>query len=244
MPETIAALFFAHVLADYVFQTKTMVARKHEPAFLAYHGLIVLVTAILATGSIAWPIFALSLSHMFIDWLKTRAKDDARAHLADQLAHLIVLTAVGYWQSDIWQAGIWAGAPLWVPHMLLLSAGAIYATRAGGFAVGLLMKPFGNPFVGVSLHGGGALIGQLERGLIYILMIAGQPIGIGFLVASKSILRFESAKKGPAAKNTQRSEYVIIGTLASFGWAIVTSLFVLLVLNALPALDWLQLSFE
>lgn len=39
-------------------------------------------------------------------------------------------------------------------------------------------------------------------------------IGIGFLVAAKSILRFEEAKKQKLA------EYVLIGTLLSFSLAI------------------------
>ncbi len=67
------------------------------------------------------------------------------------------------------------------------------------------------------LKNGGKLIGQLERLLILILIYIGQPIGIGFLIAAKSILRFEEAKKHKVA------EYVIIGTLLSFTLAIMFS---------------------
>ena len=41
-----------------------------------------------------------------------------------------------------------------------------------------------------SLPKGGRLIGRLERAMILMLVIAGQPDGIGFLIAAKSMLRF------------------------------------------------------
>ena len=45
----------------------------------------------------------------------------------------------------------------------------------------------------------------------------GQPEGVGLLLAAKSILRFSD-------KNARaHTEYVIIGTLLSFGWAIITA---------------------
>ena len=62
------------------------------------------------------------------------------------------------------------------------------------------------------------MIGLLERALIFLMVLAGQPAGIGFLIAAKSVLRFDTASKDQRA-----SEYVIIGTLASFGWALLVS---------------------
>ncbi|MGH8017115.1 MAG: hypothetical protein ACREIA_02310 [Opitutaceae bacterium] len=65
------------------------------------------------------------------------------------------------------------------------------------------------------LKDGGKRIGQLERAMIFILILAGAPTGIGFLIGAKSILRFEEAKK------QQVAEYVLIGTLWSFGLAML-----------------------
>ena len=98
------------------------------------------------------------------------------------------------------------------------------------------MGRYGSEFSKESLPGGGQMIGFLERGLIYVLVLAGLPIGVGFLVAAKSVLRFETAKEGELAENRKRSEYIIIGTLASFGWAILVSLVILLLFAQLPAL--------
>jgi hypothetical protein len=54
---------------------------------------------------------------------------------------------------------------------------------------------------------------------------------VGFLIAAKSILRFGSVKDDRAL-----SEYVIIGTLASFGWALIAAYATLWGLSALPPL--------
>ena len=85
---------------------------------------------------------------------------------------------------------------------------------------------------GAGLPKGGATIGFLERGLIYILVVGGQPASIGFLIAAKSILRF-----GVIDENRAVSEYVIIGTLASFGWAIAVVFTVLWLANGFAPLE-------
>jgi len=236
MIETLIALFTAHVLADYVFQSNKMVQRKKEPLYLIYHGTVVFGTAVLLTGTMGAPVVVLSLFHILTDWIKAQCKDGIGPHLADQAVHLVALAAVAAYAPALWHTGIWAHAPDFVPYMLLLASGAIFATRAGGFAVGILMAPYGPEFSKDSLKDGGKTIGMLERGLIYVLVLAGLPIGIGFLVAAKSVLRFETAKDGDIAENRKRSEYIIIGTLASFGWAILVSLVTLLLFAQLPDL--------
>ena len=60
----------------------------------------------------------------------------------------------------------------------------------------------------------GIWIGWLERGLVFGFVLLDQFAAIGFVIAAKSILRFEYARKA------EQSERVIIGTMASFGWAI------------------------
>ncbi|MCR9201811.1 MAG: hypothetical protein NXI04_24460 [Planctomycetaceae bacterium] len=51
-----------------------------------------------------------------------------------------------------------------------------------------------------------------------MLVIIGQPSGIGFLIAARSILRFGEIKD---ANHRKVAEYTIIGTFLSFGWAIL-----------------------
>ena len=57
----------------------------------------------------------------------------------------------------------------------------------------------------------GRIIGTLERWLILLLVMLTQYEAIGFLIAAKSILRFSETSKG-----TEKSEYVLVGTLFSF----------------------------
>ena len=66
----------------------------------------------------------------------------------------------------------------------------------------------------------------------FLLIMGGQISAIGFLVAAKSILRF-----GTVSNDRQATEYVIIGTLASFAWAIAATLATQALLAALPGLE-------
>jgi hypothetical protein len=229
MAETFTALLFAHVLADFVLQTKWMVARKGQARVLALHGGIVLATAIAALGTWHLGLLWLAVLHIGIDLLKTRLPHRLWPFLADQAAHLAAIFALSLWLPGLMAQGIWANLPA-LPALMALLAGGIVATRAGGFAVGLLMAPFADATPD-GLPGGGRVIGLLERGLIFVLVLLGQPEGVGLLLAAKSILRFGAVKDDRAA-----SEYVIIGTLASVGWALLAGYATQMLLTALPPL--------
>ena len=103
--------------------------------------------------------------------------------------------------------------------MTRAAAGFIAAVRGAGFLVGLFTKTLidENNLTIDGLLNGGKLIGQLERCLIFLFIFINQPAGIGFLVAAKSVLRFEEAKEQKLA------EYILIGTLLSFSIAIALS---------------------
>jgi hypothetical protein len=64
------------------------------------------------------------------------------------------------------------------------------------------------------LFNAGKLIGNIERVISLTLLLMGQYEAIGFIIAGKSILRYEGQK-------TSKTEYVLIGTLLSFGIAIL-----------------------
>ncbi|MEM9344536.1 MAG: hypothetical protein AAGA87_15955 [Pseudomonadota bacterium] len=94
----------------------------------------------------------------------------------------------------------------------------------GGRFVAWIVRPYQDAALPQGLAGGGHKIGLLERTLILLLILAGEPGGVGFLIAAKSILRFDVASKGADDPQTTQkiSEYIIIGTLASFTWAFAT----------------------
>ncbi|MGB5557999.1 MAG: DUF3307 domain-containing protein [Paracoccaceae bacterium] len=235
MIETFVALIFAHVLADYLLQPAWMVARKRNPGILLAHGAVVLAVSMAALGRVdAWQVLALGAAHLVIDAVKTYVvRDTLATHLADQAAHVASVLVVAFWAPGLWASGVWAEAPPVVLHLMILGAGFLVATRAGAFAIARLMAAQTAP--GANSEGlpkGGTMIGLLERGLIFVLILAGQAAGIGFLIAAKSILRF-----GTVNENRAASEYVIIGTLASFGWAITVTLATLALRDLLPPLE-------
>ncbi|WP_374432537.1 DUF3307 domain-containing protein [Tabrizicola sp.] len=264
MTETFIALLFAHTLADFVLQSDWMVASKRNPLALGLHGLIVGATAVAATGTVHPALLALALVHVGIDVgkliLTSQWKGSAGfgPFMIDQALHLVSLVALTLWLPDLWANGLWApgaittgddggilGTGFWseeiavpvsqLPALMVLMTGLILATRAGGFAVGLLMEPFaphlGKGDASKSLPGAGRVIGYLERGLIFALVLFGQAQGVGLLIAAKSILRFGAVKD-----DRRLSEYVIIGTLASFGWALIVAFATLHALALLPPL--------
>ena len=67
------------------------------------------------------------------------------------------------------------------------------------------------------LKNAGKLIGILERILVLTFVIIGKLEVVGFLIAAKSILRYKDT-------NTIKTEYVLIGTMLSFGIAMLVGL--------------------
>ena len=63
------------------------------------------------------------------------------------------------------------------------------------------------------LPNAGKWIGYLERILILTFIFTGNIEGVGFLLAAKSVFRFGELNR---AKDIKTTEYVLIGTFASF----------------------------
>ncbi|MEZ5779934.1 MAG: DUF3307 domain-containing protein [Paracoccaceae bacterium] len=230
MIETFAALLLAHALADFVLQTGWMVANKRRPAAMLAHVAVVLACTAAAMGSLDPILLAVVAAHLVIDAVKTHSGLRGLApFLADQAAHLASLGALAVWAPGLWSSGLWAGLPH-LPALMLIGASLILTVRAGGFAVGFLMEPW-SAATPVGLPNGGRAIGALERALVFLLILTGQAGAIGLLIAAKSILRFGTTRDDRAV-----SEYVIIGTLASFAWAITVATFTITALGALPPL--------
>lgn len=232
-----AALLAAHALGDFVFQTRRDVSNKHRPSILLKHGAVHGLLAYVLVGVPgAWPVPAVVFAtHILIDFVKTRTPESGlRPFVIDQLAHLLVLGGISaaYARGLVLEASVWAGVfgPTYVTVTVLL-AGAIVAIRMGAFFVDFAVDPFleqidlenvpQQRFRG--LRDGGRTIGQLERALIFVFVLIDQFTAIGFLIAAKSIFRFGELRE---RSNRMEAEYIIIGTLISFLWAIAVALIV------------------
>jgi hypothetical protein len=241
--ETAVALVLAHLIADFLLQSDGMVRDKQRlPVLLGHVGIVTAVSWV-ALGFAPVPLLLLlvAATHFAFDlaklrWAAARRAKDLKpgfaAFATDQAAHLAVIAvAAGLWPGA-WGAGLWANPELLahlpslarLPEAMALAAGLIATVWTGGYAVRELMagmKVPADPATDSSLPQGGQLIGRLERLMILMLLLANQPDGIGLLIAAKSILRFNELARD--ASDRRASEYVIIGTLASFAWAIATA---------------------
>ena len=230
MTQTLAALLCAHILADFLFQSGWMVRNKPRPQAMAAHGAVVLGLNALLMGSLAAGLIWLTALHLAIDLLKSSVpRKGPIAFLLDQAAHLASLGLLAWLEPGLWAAGLWSGLPA-LPTLLTLIAGLVAVTQGGGHLIALLMRPWAAE-APAGLANGGRLIGLLERALIFLLLLTGQAAGIGCLIAAKSVLRFSDTKD-----DRKVSEYVIIGTLASFLWAISVAEATQALLSVLPPL--------
>ena len=228
MLETATALLLAHAATDFLLKTNGLPASRPPAATLILHAVIVLVASQAALGRVdAWEPLAIAAASLAINTVTAFAMP---ARL------LATLLAVAFLSPGLFAGGLWAGLD-GLPAVMALGAGGIIATAAGGQAVALLVDPWDKSMLPEGLPNGGRLIGLLERGIIYLLIIVGQPAGIGFLIAAKSVLRFETASKDQRA-----GEYVIVGTLASFGWAMVAGWATLALVSHLPPIGILPQS--
>jgi Protein of unknown function (DUF3307) len=242
MTETLVALTLAHLLADFVFQTTWVVENKHKaPALLAHVAIVGLASwACLGFAPAPLALGLVTLSHALIDAIKVRwGGPGLTAFLLDQAAHGMMILAAGLIAPAAFEAGLWhhpipaSLQPLPSVAMAFV-AGLIATVFAGGYAVKALMTTveIAGPDERLDMPQGGLFIGRLERLLIFMITIGGHADAIGFLIAAKSILRFNELSR---ERDRQVSEYVIIGTLASFAWGLAAAQATVYVLELLRA---------
>jgi len=231
MLETAIALYTAHLIADFILQPGWMVAQKKRPAIMALHIIIVIATTIIVAGTIAWlPLLIIGAVHLIIDvWKQIFGGQKLAGFIIDQCAHLLSVVIVAMVFPGIFTDGLWENVSMQIegfdgmlaqyPTILAIFSGLIVTLRMGGFAIGLFIDRFNyQPDEDdAGLENGGLYIGLLERAMIFLLVMVDQVAGIGFLVAAKSILRFG------ASQDRKTGEYVIVGTLASFIWALTAA---------------------
>ncbi|MFX1535723.1 MAG: DUF3307 domain-containing protein [Promethearchaeota archaeon] len=234
--ELVAALIAAHFLADFVFQSKKTVENKSNIFVLLKHALLVSVTSYVLCGT--WEIWilplAILLGHAILDFIKSRIKTRfLTVFIIDQVAHIAFLIALSIWMTEQYSPTLYwviLFGDIWT-KLLIILAGAIAAIQAGSVLIGIAVQPLLKDIsqengeeisqrarLSGGLKKGGKLIGQLERAIIFLLVLAGHPEGVGFLIAAKSIFRFGEIKD---IKQRKEAEYIIIGTFMSFGYGLL-----------------------
>lgn len=222
MTALLLPLLLAHILGDFVFQPTSWVAHKKalkvRSKYLYGHvGLHLLLMLLLTRFELRFipAVLLLALSHGIIDLVKLYA--DKRGSLywfvSDQLLHLlaIALAVYAYFPFEMdWQTP-------WRPKWLWLLFCVVLATYAASVLLKFLLAKWNvSVRAAGSSNNAGRYIGLLERAFVFYFAATGFWEGIGFLLAAKSIFRFGDLKDSNDIKLT---EYILIGTLLSFGIA-------------------------
>src|SRR5690606_6742108 len=125
----ILPLVTAHLLGDFVFQTKRMVDRKGRLGVLVVHGVIHALLAYVLVGiPSAWLIpVVILVTHPLIDYAKTSTRNTGLLGFTlDQAAHLLVVIALAATYSALFgdAASVWMSLEGW-SQLLLLVAGVV-----------------------------------------------------------------------------------------------------------------------
>ena len=231
----IIKLILAHLIGDFFLQPTSWVKEKEKTKLkspkLYLHILIHIALLFIILWDLSqWPIILIiGLSHFIIDALKLTFQNKKTKRLfffLDQLLHILAIIIV-YW--------IFMGENIVLDTIineanLLLVTCIIFLT----IPVSIIMKIIflkwdiskfteGNE----SLKDAGKYIGILERVLVFVFVILNQWGAIGFLITAKSVFRFGDLRE---SKERKLTEYILIGTLISFGIAILVGLLFLYVI--------------
>ncbi len=222
-------LLIAHIIGDFFLQPQKWVLEKEQKILkspklyfhIAIH--IILLFIILWDASLWLPIAIIGVSHLIIDVVKLliqKKKTKRLLFFIDQLLHVLVILLVYF----VFTNSEFNLNDLLTQDNLLLLFCLMFLT----IPVSIIMKTIfskwnisklteGNE----SLKDAGKYIGILERILVFIFIVADHWEAVGFLITAKSVFRFGDLKE---SKHRKLTEYILIGTLISFGIAIFIGL--------------------
>ena len=220
--DVLLRLFIAHVIGDFLLQPRRWVedrkARHLRSPGLWWHGAVHGLLVLLAIGDLqGWfPALLVALAHVAIDVFKSyRNGADTKWFVLDQMLHAAVLVAAWWWV--VRPEGMAApGELLTDPRILLVLLAALLVMRPTAFFIAIFTKRW-TAHLGDeadNLPNAGLWIGILERTLVLLFILVGHLEAVGFVLAAKSVFRFGDLRNSP---DRMRTEYVLIGTLLSFG---------------------------
>lgn len=201
-----------------------------------------------------WLAACIMLLHFLIDWFKSyiqlkynvfkidksncanllddyNKRHDLWIFVIDQILHIVVIGTVANiwlianneWNQFEWLQDLALSHPIRVKTIVAM----MIALKPANILVLLILEACKVSIIPTTNdeHGNfhsGELIGWLERGLIMLFVVMSQYEAIGFLIAAKSILRFNEASSG-----SEKSEYVLTGTLLSLAIALALGLLII-----------------
>mgnify|MGYP003329179500 CR=1 FL=1 len=222
-------LLCAHLCSDFFFQTDAINTGKRKPGIKGYcyqilHSAIHAIVAYLLVAEWScWQIpVVLFISHFIIDVIKCKLhKDSLAIFLADQFAHLAVIGLLWFFLCGE-EVGLSCMETPCSVNIWFIGMAYILMLKPSSILLSLFLDKWNPASPNTqSLPNAGKWIGYIERILILTFILIGSIESVGFLLAAKSVFRFGELNK---AKEIRTTEYVLIGTLASFTIAILTGI--------------------
>lgn len=232
-------LLFVHLVFDFLLQPKSWIDDRisHKikstsallHAFL--HGLFAWV--ILLELHLWWVGVLIFITHWLIDVWKSYQKNNLQTFLLDQLIHVLVLITATVLVIAPGQIIIQEK----ISTMLSSTSTLVFLAFSTGFILllrptSLVLKYFMTRFELEErdikgLDNAGQWIGYFERIIILVSVMMGAYTVLGFLVASKSLLRFGETEQ----KTRKHTEYVLVGSLLSWGIGLLIAVSVQLLIT-------------
>ncbi len=219
-------LLLAHLIGDFFLQPEKWVDEKEEkkiksPKLYIHVAIHVALLFLLLWDIRLWPlILAIGIMHLMIDGIKLvfQTKKTKRVwFFIDQILHLVsIVVAYMFLVENDLDVEI-----IFTQQALLLGVCLLFLTQP----VSIIMKTIFSKWnisklteSNESLNDAGKYIGILERLLVFVFVILDHWEAVGFLITAKSVFRFGDLKE---SKHRKLTEYILIGTLISFGIAIL-----------------------
>lgn len=229
-------LLLGHLVADFIVQRKEWVEERQQKRWRslilyghgAFHALLYTAVLWYTNTMHYWYLgLGLGLIHIIIDPIK---KPEFKAQilwfLGDQLVHIILIACTAYYIYPESAEEVFNGVT--IPWMVITAY--VFLTKPASIFISYLLperysqlektseiKGLGSDKPQRGISNAGEYIGILERLLTFTFILQNAWIGIGFLITAKSVFRFSDIQQ---SKQREETEYIMIGTLLSFGIAI------------------------
>lgn len=223
-------LILAHLLAHFILQPSAWVSerrkRKYRSGKLYLYSFLTAFAAYLFAGLWAnlWIPLILFIGYLIIGLWESYQPEKTKYFVIDQLLHFTVIILIWMGIFNKWQDTLNFFTRMYGDNnFLAVLAGYMIVIWPLGMLIGIATERWRNE-PGVNTDGlarAGMWIGFFERFLIFTFILIDQYTAIGFLIAAKSVLRFND-KENSTQKKT---EYVLIGTLMSFSASLILGLF-------------------
>ena len=229
-----------HILGDFVFQSEKWVKDKEEKKVrstklylhIGIHAFLLLLVFLFNLKTYWFGFLLIITSHYAIDLMKLYLQTKKTKRIwffIDQILHLFMLIIA----SSIYVDFSLSTLNIITEKNLLLAVFLLLVVFVSAIIIKLIITQW-NPEKKKenddSLAKAGRYIGILERLFVFTFVITNHWEGIGFLLAAKSVFRFGDLT---SSKDRKLTEYILIGTLLSFGFAIFLGVLYLHLLNLL-----------